>query len=125
MLPSLSAPDPEQALADPCAPRARSAPPQIKVEVSNGIKRAPSPPPKSAAAAVPEPSCEARRGLQGPSVEQAKEAADPPADKGAIYQPASRIDRTDPAAAIAPVLPRAGAARSAAPLTGPAAEQAR
>jgi len=125
MLPSLSAPDPEQALADPCAPRARSAPPQIKVEVSDGIKRAPSPPPKSAAAAVPEPSCEARRGLQGPSVEQAKEAADPPADKGAIYQPASRIDRTDPAAAIAPVLPRAGAARSAAPLTGPAADQAR
>jgi hypothetical protein len=109
---------PEEALVDPCAPSsfARAAPPQVEAQaLSDAVKRAPPPPPKSAAAAVPEPSCEAgRRLLQSPSLEQAKEAADPPADKGPIYRPASRTDRVDPPAASAPAAPRAGAARPAA-----------
>jgi hypothetical protein len=121
-------PKPEEALADPCAPSsfARTTPPQVEAQaLSDAVKRAPPPAPKSAAAAVPEPSCDAGFGLlQSPSVEQAKEAADPPADKGPIYRPASRTDRVDPAATIAPAVPRAGAARPA-PATRPAAEQAR
>jgi hypothetical protein len=119
MLPNSAAPEPEEALVDPCAPRGfgRAVAAQAEAQApSDAVKRAPPPPPKSAAAAVPEPGCEAgRRLLQSPSLEQAKEAADPLADKGPIYRPASR---SDPAAAVAPAaVPRAGAARPAVPGT--------
>jgi hypothetical protein len=121
MLPAPPAPDLEHALIDPCAPPSFV---QKAQPLSDAVKRAAPSPLKSAAVAVPEPSCEAGRSLQSPSVEQAKEAADPPADKGPIYRPASRTDRLDPAATIAPAVPRAGAARPV-PATRPAAEPAR
>ncbi|HEY6259668.1 MAG TPA: hypothetical protein VIY51_28155 [Xanthobacteraceae bacterium] len=132
-------PEPAQALADPCAPlgfagAARPDGAQVVVQsAAETAKRAPSPPPKTAAAAVADPGCDTPRRLtRNPPVEQAtKEAVplDPQADKGTTYRPAARVggvDRREPAAVAPAAVARPSVARPPVPAKRPtAAEQAR